>query len=81
MYFHSSRRHTQLAQEVVQNVHEIRPILCARHKLAAKFSHRVKLKVSKFQKQHFLFSFEQKNERYYFLNFALAYKMSQIEKK
>jgi hypothetical protein len=62
MYFHSSRRHTQLAQEVVQNVHEIRPILCARHKLAAKFSHRVKLKVSKFQKQHFLFSFEPKNE-------------------
>ena len=38
------------------------------------------LKVSKFQKQIFLFSFEPKNERNYFLNSALASKMSQIKK-
>jgi hypothetical protein len=38
------------------------------------------LKVSKFQKQVFLFSFEPKNEQNYFLNFALASKMSQIKK-
>ena len=38
------------------------------------------LKVSKFQKQIVLFSFEQKNERNYFLNSALASKMSQIKK-
>ena len=33
-----------------------------------------------FQKQIFLFSFEPKNERNYFLNFALASKMSRIKK-
>ena len=38
------------------------------------------LKVSKFQKQTFLFAFEPKNERNYFLNSALASKMSQIKK-
>ena len=38
------------------------------------------LKVSKFQKQIFLFSFEPKNKRNYFLNSALASKMSQIKK-
>ena len=38
------------------------------------------LKVSKFQKQIFLFSFEPKNERNYFLNSALASKRSQIKK-
>ena len=38
------------------------------------------LKVSKFRKQIFLFSFERKNERNYFLNSALASKMSQIKK-
>ena len=36
------------------------------------------LKVSKFQKQIFLFSFEPKNKRNYFLNSALASKMGQI---
>jgi hypothetical protein len=35
------------------------------------------LKVSKFQKQIFLFSLEPKNERSFFLNSALASKMSQ----
>ena len=39
------------------------------------------LKVSKFQKQIFLFSFEPKNERNYFLNSTLASKMGQIKKK
>ena len=39
------------------------------------------LKVSKFQKQIFLFSIEPKNEQNYFLNSALASKMSQIKKK
>ena len=39
-----------------------------------------RLKVSKFQKQIFLFSFEPKNGRNYFLNSALASKMSQIKK-
>ena len=38
------------------------------------------LKVSKFQKQIFLFSFEPKKERKYFVNSALASKMSQIKK-
>ena len=38
------------------------------------------LKVSKFQKQIFLFSIEPKNEQNYFLNSALASKMSQIKK-
>ena len=38
------------------------------------------LKVSKFQKQIFLFSFEPKNDQNYFLNSALASKMSQIKK-
>ena len=38
------------------------------------------LKVSKFQRQIFLFSFEPKNEWNYSLNSALAYKMSQIKK-
>ena len=38
------------------------------------------LKVSKFQKQIFLLSFKPKNERKYFLNSALACKMSQIKK-
>ena len=38
------------------------------------------LKVSKFQKQIFLFSFEPKNERNYFLNSALTSKVSQIKK-
>ena len=38
------------------------------------------IKVSKFQKQIFLFSFEPKIERNYFLNAALASKMSQIKK-
>ena len=37
------------------------------------------LKVSIFQKQIFLFSIEPKNERNYFLNSALASKMSQIK--
>ena len=37
-------------------------------------------KVSKFQKQIFLFSFEPKNEQNYFMNSALASKMSQIKK-
>ena len=40
----------------------------------------VLLKVSKFQKQIFLFSFELKNEWNYFLNSALASKISQIKK-
>ena len=40
----------------------------------------VLLKVSKFQKQLFLFSFEPKNEPNYFLNSALASKMSLIKK-
>jgi hypothetical protein len=39
----------------------------------------VSLKVSKFQKKIFLFSFEPKNKRNYFLISALAYKMSQIK--
>ena len=39
------------------------------------------LKVSKFQKQIFLFSFEAKNEWNSFLNSALASKMSQIKNK
>ena len=38
------------------------------------------LKVSKFQKQFFLFSFEPKTKQNYFLNSALASKMSQIKK-
>ena len=38
------------------------------------------LKVSKFQKQIFLCSFEPKTEQNYFLNSALASKMSQIKK-
>ena len=38
------------------------------------------LKVSKLQKQIFLFSFEPKNKRNCFLNSALASKMSQIKK-
>ena len=38
------------------------------------------LKVSKFQKRIFLFSFEPKNERNYFLTSALVSKMSQIKK-
>ena len=38
------------------------------------------LKVSKFHKQIFLFSFEPKNEQNHFLNSALASKMSQIKK-
>jgi hypothetical protein len=38
------------------------------------------LKVSKFQKQIFLLSFEPKNELNYFLNSALASKISQIKK-
>ena len=38
------------------------------------------IKVSKFQKQIFLFSFEPKTERNYFLNSALASKMSQMKK-
>ena len=40
----------------------------------------VLLKVSKFQKQIFLISFEPKNERNYFLTAALASKMGQIKK-
>ena len=38
------------------------------------------LKVSKFQKQIFMFSFEPKNEQNYFVNSALASKMDQIKK-
>ena len=38
------------------------------------------LKVSKFQKQIFLFSFKAKNERNYFLNSVLASKLSEIKK-
>ena len=38
------------------------------------------LKVSKFQKEIFLFSFEPNNERNYFLSSDLASKMSQIMK-
>ena len=38
------------------------------------------LKVSKCQKQIFLFSFEPKTKRNYFLNSALASKMSQMKK-
>ena len=38
------------------------------------------IKVSKFQKQILLFLFEWKHKRNYFLNFALASKMSQIKK-
>ena len=38
------------------------------------------LKVSKFQKQFFMFSFEPKNKRNYSLNSALAPKMSHIKK-
>ena len=38
------------------------------------------LKVSRFQKPIFLFSFEPKNDQIFFLNFALASKMSQIKK-
>ena len=38
------------------------------------------LKVSKFQKQIIMFSFEPKNERNYFVNSALASKMGQIKK-
>jgi hypothetical protein len=36
--------------------------------------------VSTFHKKKFLFSFETKNEQNYFLNSALASKMSQIKK-
>ena len=36
--------------------------------------------VSKFQKQIFMFSFEPKNERNYFVNSALASKTGQIKK-
>ena len=39
----------------------------------------MKLKVSTFQKQIFLFSFEPKNEQNYFLNSALSSKNSQIK--
>ena len=42
---------------------------------------KTQLKVSKFQQQIFLFSFEPKNEQNYFLNYALATTMSQIKKK
>ena len=38
------------------------------------------IKVVKFQKQIFLFSFEPKNEQNYFLNSALTSKMSQTKK-
>ena len=38
------------------------------------------LKVSKFHKQIFLYLIEPKNEQNYFLNSALASKMSQIKK-
>ena len=38
------------------------------------------LKVSKFQKPIFLFSFETKTKRYYFLYSALVSKMSQSKK-
>ena len=38
------------------------------------------IKVSKFQKQIFLFSFKPKNEQNYFLKSALASKMGQIKK-
>ena len=38
------------------------------------------IKVSKFQKQIFLFSFEPKTKRNYFLNSALVSKMSPIKK-
>ena len=38
------------------------------------------LKVSKFRKQIFLFSFEPKNERNYYLISALDCKMGQIKK-
>ena len=44
------------------------------------FSKNFTSKVSKVQKQIFLFSFEPKNEQNYFLNSALASKMSQIKK-
>ena len=37
-------------------------------------------KISEFQMQIFLFSFEPKNERNHFLNSALVSKMSQIKK-
>ena len=40
----------------------------------------MKLKVSTFQKQIFLFSYEPKNERKYFLNSAIVSTMSQIKK-
>ena len=48
--------------------------------LMKKYSKHKELKVSKFQKQIFLFSFEPKNEQNCFLNSALASKMSQIKK-
>ena len=38
------------------------------------------LKVSKFQKQILLFSFEPKNEQNYIVNSAVASKMNQIKK-
>jgi len=41
---------------------------------------KTQLKVSKFQKQIFLFSFEPKSVRKYFLNSVLASKMGQIKK-
>ena len=50
------------------------------HHESFSYFHKVGLKVSKFQKQILLFSFEPKNKRNYFLNSALASKMSQIKK-
>jgi len=45
------------------------------------YNSKITLKVSKFQKKIFLFSFEPKNKRNYFLNSALASKMSQIKQE
>ena len=51
--------------------------MCIPESRAAKYL----LKVSKFQKQNFLFSFGPKNELHHFLNSALAYKMSNKKMK
>ena len=63
--------------------HAARPIKCAvfLKKWIPPNIFLIYLKVSTFQKQIFLISFEPKNKRNYFLNSVLASKMSQINKK
>ena len=49
--------------------------------MCGSFIARIVLKVSRSQKQILKFSFEPKNERFYFCISGLASKMSQLEKK